>query len=107
MSNPFRDAATKDVYYPDEQPDVGTIQLKSEEPVQAEDVPHEKARYGSFVKVENHEREVWFACPQDLMRALGEAEAEPGHVFQVRSTDRGDAEHDPWQYKVAHDPEQH
>lgn len=107
MSNPFRDAATKDVYYPDEQADVGTVRLVSEEPVPADDVPHEEARYGQYVEVENHEKTVWFSAPQDLLRALGDAEAEPGHVFQVRATERDDEEHAPWQYQVAHDPEQH
>lgn len=112
MTNPFREAATKDVYYPDEAPEVGTVELLSEEPVEAEDVPVEKARFGDWIQVRkgsggDYEEEVWMSCPRDLQRALGEADAEPGHVFQVRSTDREDEDDAPWEYKVAHDPQQH
>lgn len=112
MSNPFKDATTKAVYYPDELPDVGTVRLESEAPVPAEDVPEDDAKHGDFVKVtrgtaDGDGTEVWLAAPRDLVRALGEAEAEPGHLFQVRSADRGDRAHDPWKFKVAHDPEHH
>lgn len=93
--------------YPDELPDVGTVELVSEEPVAEEEVPHDDAKWGDFIKVQNSQEEYWFAAPRDLLRALGEAKAEPGHVFQVRSAERGDKAHDPWKFEVAHDPEHH
>lgn len=111
MSNPFKKATEKAVYYPDELPDLGTVDLVSEAPVPAEEVPEDDAKHGNFVKIAHsmngEATEAWIAAPRDLLRALGEAEAEPGHVFQVRGAERGDRAHDPWQFEVAHDPEQH
>lgn len=107
MSNPFEEAAKKGVYYPDELDSLGTVQLVSEAPIPADDVPADDARYGDWVKVSQNGSEMWLACPRDLARALGEGDASPGHVFQVRESHREDAEDAPWQFKVAHDPEQH
>lgn len=107
MTNPFEEAARKSVWYPDELDTVGTVELVSEEPEAAEDVPHSDAKFGDFVQVKQNGTEFWMACPKDLKRALGEAEATPGHLFQVRDATEPEAEHDPWQFKVAHDPEQH
>lgn len=108
MSNPFKEATRKAVYYPDELPDLGTVELVSEGPVPADEVPADDAKHGDFIEVTHGSGEdVWMAAPRDLLRALGEAEAEPGHVFSVRSAERGDRAHDPWKFKVAHDPEHH
>lgn len=107
MTNPFKKAATKEVWYPDELPEPGTVELVSEAPVEADDVPHDDAKYGRFIKVRTHDADVWFAAPRQLVEALGEVEAEPGHVFQVRDTEEPEAEHDEWTVKVAHDPEHH
>jgi hypothetical protein len=107
MDNPYEAAASKSVYYPDELAEPGTVELVSEAPVEADDVPHDDAKHGDFIKVETSAGEVWFAAPKDLIRALGDVQAEPGHIFQVRATSRGDAAHDPWEIEVAHDPEHH
>lgn len=108
MTNPFKQEATKEVWYPDELTEPGTVELLSDEPVQASDVPADDARFGKFIKVRTgDDMEVWFACPKDLSRALGEGDATPGHVFQVRSAHREDEDDAPWQFEVAHDPEQH
>lgn len=107
MTNPFREHSTKSVWYPDEQHEVGTVELVGEEPIPAEDVLHADARHGDYIEVKQNGITMWFSCPRDLSRALGEVEAEPGHIFQVRGTSREDEENAPWQYKVAHNPEQH
>lgn len=107
MTNPFTEAATKDVWYPDELHEVGTVELISEEPIPADDVPHDDAQYGQWIEVESGTGEMWFSCPKDLSRALGEAEAVPGHVFSIRSAEKGDSDHSPWSFEVAHDPEEH
>lgn len=108
MVNPFEKASKKEVYYPDELDEVGTVQLVSEEPIEAKEVPHDDAKHGDWIKVTQNGAEIWLSCPKDLSRALGEGDATPGHVFQVRSAEKD--EHDdkaPWQFKVAHDPQQH
>lgn len=109
--NPFVAATRKAVYYPDELQDLGTVDLVSPEPVEAEEVPEDDAKHGDFVKVvhsmNGEASEAWIAAPRDLQRALADARAEPGHTFQVRDAERGDRAHSEWKFKVAHDPEQH
>lgn len=108
MTNPFKEAAEKACYYPDDFVGMPPVRLVSEAPVPAEDVPHEEAKYGDWIKVQVGKNEAateaWMACPQRLAKTLGQKEAEPGHLFDVTSAERGNKEHSPWKIRVDHDP---
>jgi len=103
MTNPFSDSTNDDVLFPDDLPGQKLDPL-SEEPVPADDVPHDDAKYGHYTLCESaSDGEVWVNSQKQLRAILGEhyddlVQTEGFPVIEIHDADRGDAEHDPWQF---------
>lgn len=104
MPRDLEETVGKDVWYPDELPELGTVRLVSDAVYEADEVEADDARFGLWMKVENDGDEKWIAAPSELREALVNRDSD---VFQVRATEKGDAEHDPWKVQVVFDPQHH
>jgi hypothetical protein len=72
MSNPYTDSATDDVLYPDDL-EGRKFQITSEQPLDAENVDDDDAKYGQFSKALNADgKEVWVSSPKALRQFIGE-----------------------------------
>lgn len=72
MSNPYTDSATDDVLYPDDL-EGKKLQITSEQPLDADDVDDENAKYGQFSKALTSDgTEVWVSSPKALRQFIGE-----------------------------------
>jgi len=99
MSNAWSDSATKDVLYPDDLPGYGPVQVVSE-PIEAEDVPSEEARYGLFAELGGDSPPQYMATPIQVRSLIGDAvESEGGLpvVVEVFEAERGPSDDDPWE----------
>lgn len=103
MSNAWKDSVTGDVLYPDDL-EGRNLELVSEGPIDAENVDHDDANYGMWMRVSNGERKYWAVCPSALREEFGEVEAEPGHAFRVESIEKGPKDHDPYEIEIVHEP---
>jgi len=98
MTNPFTESATDDVLYPDDLSGKKLL-LRGEEPVDADEVPHDDAKYGYFTKCENSEgTEVWISSPKALREWIGEnyAEVRNGTPFEIMTIDKPSGENEPY-----------
>lgn len=104
MTNPFSDSVSKDVWYPDDLPELGRVELVSDAPIPAEEVEIEEAQYGQWIEVRNGQDDpVFAAAPTDLRAFLGEAIEEHGTtdlVFEVTEISKGPADHDPYEIEA-------
>lgn len=103
MSNPFSESVRKDVWYPDDLPDLGRIELVSDAPESADEVPYDDAQFGQWVEVENGEGTVWAAAPEQLRSFLGasiEEHETTDLVFEVVDCEKGPADHDPYEVEA-------
>lgn len=99
MSNPFKESVKKEVWYPDDLPDLGRFEVLSEEPVEAENVPHDEASYGKWVEVENGSGPVWITAPLQLREIIGEAIEDHGddYVIEVVEVEDPPQDHKPYE----------
>lgn len=104
MPRDLEETIGKEVYYPDEIPELGTVELVSRAVYEPDEVEHDDAQYGLWMKVENGDGEKWISAPSALREAIAEKDSD---VFNVRSVEKGPADHDPYQIDVDFDPQHH
>lgn len=104
MSNPYAESATNNVLFPDDL--VGKkLNPISDEPIPAEDVPEDDAKYGHYVECELAEATTSYVnAPKQLRYVIGEHYKElmsDGYpVLEVTEAKRGPADHDPWEFET-------
>lgn len=108
MSNPWTDSATNDVLYPDDLEGYGPLSVVSD-PVDADEIPNDNAKYGQFGKAGDGVEAEWIATPRQLRAALGALfEKQDGYpvTFEVTEASRGPRDDSEWTFDVkAIDPE--
>lgn len=100
MSNAFSDSVKDDVLFPDDLPGQGRLQLVSDGPIPAEEVPYDDAKYGLWIEVDGDR---FASAPEQLREFLGNAVEEHGTtdlVFEVLEAERGPRDHDPWELEA-------
>lgn len=104
MSNAWKDSVTGDVLYPDDL-EGRNLELVEARPFEAEEVDHDDANYGMWMRVSDGERKYWAVCPSALREELGEIGAEEGHFFRINEIEKGPMDHDPYEIEIEHEPE--
>lgn len=103
----MRESLNDGVLFPDDLTEYGgksdlRLTVVDPAPIPAEDVDHEDAQFGQWVRVSDGHNEKWACAPEALRRFLADAYDEHGTEisFQVFRADRGEADHDPWQFRA-------
>lgn len=98
MTNAWSESTEKAVLYPDDLPEHGPLSIVSEEPLSAEDVPHEEARFGSWAELHEDHAAEYIATPEAVRTLIGAAVEEQGFpcTIEVLEAERGPRDHDPW-----------
>jgi hypothetical protein len=102
MSNEWTNSATNDVLYPDDLAGYGPLSVDSE-PIEAEDVPSENAKYGTFAKTAEGVEPDWIATPRQLRVAIGQMYDNQGGLpvtFDVLEAERGPRDDSEWTFEV-------
>lgn len=100
MSNPWKESTVKEVLYPDDLQGRGPIEIVSEEPIEADEVPIDDARYGLWAEVAEGHDFRYIAAPRQVRELIGEAIEQNGGlpvVIEVLEIDRGPLDHDEWE----------
>lgn len=102
MTNEWTESATNEVLYPDDLEGYGPLEVVSQ-PMPADDVPNENARYGKFGKLGDANDAEWFAAPRQLRAAIGAVFTKQDGLpvcFEVLDAEKGPQDDSEWSFEI-------
>lgn len=101
MSNPWTQSTEKDVLYPDDLAGRGPLWIVAQEPLEADDVPHDDAQYGMWAELPEDDPAEYLAAPRQIRELIGEAWEERPDAellgIEILEAERGPQDHDEWE----------
>lgn len=101
MTNPWTKSTEKDVLYPDDLAGRGPLWILAKKPLEADEVPHDDARFGKWAELHEADPAEYLAAPRQIRALIGDAWEENRDAdvigIEILEAERGPEDHDEWE----------